>query len=146
MAKKILKTLQERTRVPCGFAAVTDIRTGKQEDRMDSFVLTETIKYLYLIFADPSELPVDLDRFIFTTEAHLLPLSIGQLGNLTKVNINADNEEQMVTMNYVRTCPSPNHLFPETVRKPLKDLVSAVCPRSDTKRISALEFRVSKFE
>lgn len=50
---------------------------------MDSFVLSETIKYLFLIFADPSELILDLDNFIFTTEAHLLPLSLGQLSNLT---------------------------------------------------------------
>lgn len=50
---------------------------------MDSFVLSETIKYLFLIFADPSELILDLDNFIFTTEAHLLPLSLGQLTNVT---------------------------------------------------------------
>lgn len=70
----------------CGFAAVNDIRTGKNEDRMDSFVLSETLKYLYLIFAEPSEINLDLDTFIFTTEAHLLPLSLGQLGNLTKTS------------------------------------------------------------
>lgn len=55
-----------------------------------------------------------------------------------------DNGEQVLTMNYMRSCPSPKHLFPETVRKPLKDLVSGVCPRTpSTKRISAMEFRVS---
>lgn len=48
-------------------------------------------------------------------------------------------------MNYMRSCPSPKHLFPETVRKPLKNLVSGVCPRSSsaTSRVSALEFRAS---
>lgn len=75
--------LQKHARVDCGFAAVNDVRTGKHEDRMDSFVLSETIKYLFLIFADPSELILDLDNFIFTTEAHLLPLSLGQLTNAT---------------------------------------------------------------
>lgn len=55
-----------------------------------------------------------------------------------------ENGEQVLTMNYMRSCPSPKHLFPETVRKPLKDLVSGVCPRTpSTKRISAMEFRVS---
>lgn len=83
VAKKVLKTLQEHARVKCGFAAVNDIRTGKHEDRMDSFVLSETLKYLYLIFADPLDIILDLDTFIFTTEAHLLPLSLGQLGNIT---------------------------------------------------------------
>lgn len=83
MAKKVLKALQKHARVKCGFAAVNDLRTGKHEDRMDSFVLSETLKYLFLIFADPSELILDLDNFIFTTEAHLLPLSLGQLTNIT---------------------------------------------------------------
>lgn len=86
MAKKVLRTLQDHTRVPCGFAAVNDIRTGKQEDRLDSFVMSETLKYMYLIFAEPSEIDLDLDAFIFTTEAHLLPLSLGQLGNITRTS------------------------------------------------------------
>lgn len=83
VGKKALKTLQSHAKVPCGYAAVNDVRTGKHEDRMDSYVLSETFKYLFLLFADPSELILDLDEFIFTTEAHLLPLSLGQLGNIT---------------------------------------------------------------
>lgn len=57
-----------------------------------------------------------------------------------------ENTEHVLTMNYMRSCPNlfSKHLFPETVRKPLKDLVSGVCPRTPSgKRISALEFRVS---
>lgn len=56
-------------------------------DRMDSFVLAETFKYLYLLFAKPSDLIIDLDQFIFTTEAHLLPLSLARLSNLTVVPV-----------------------------------------------------------
>lgn len=52
-------------------------------DRLDSFVLAETFKYLYLLFAEPSDLPVNLSDFVFTTEAHLLPLSLSQLRSLT---------------------------------------------------------------
>lgn len=54
---------------------------------MDSFVLAETFKYLYLLFAKPSDLIIDLDQFIFTTEAHLLPLSLARLSNLTVVPV-----------------------------------------------------------
>lgn len=57
---------------------------------MDSFVLSETLKYLFLIFADPSELILDLDSFIFTTEAHLLPLSLGQLTNVTNGDLHSN--------------------------------------------------------
>ena len=46
---------------------------------MDSFVLAETFKYLYLMFAEPSDLIIDLDDFLFTTEAHLLPLSLSRI-------------------------------------------------------------------
>lgn len=176
VAKKALRNLQQHTRVKCGFAAINDIRTGKNEDRMDSFVLSETFKYLYLIFAEPSDIDLDLDSFIFTTEAHLLPLSLGQLGNITRKSgeeegknldsykkmksiyffdlirfisswityVPAGDENVLTSMNYMRSCPSPKHLFPETVRKPLRDLISGVCPRTaSVKRISALEFRVS---
>jgi len=53
---------------------------------MDSYVLSETFKYLYLLFADPQDLLIDIDDFIFTTEAHFLPLSLGQIGNITSAS------------------------------------------------------------
>lgn len=45
--------------------------------RMDSFVLSETFKYLYMIFAEPEDLIFDPDNYVLTTEAHFLPLSMG---------------------------------------------------------------------
>lgn len=44
---------------------------------MDSFVLSETFKYLYMIFSEPSDLLFNPDDYVLTTEAHFLPLSIG---------------------------------------------------------------------
>ena len=55
--------------------------------RMDSFVLAETFKYLFLLFADSSDLVLDLDEFLFTTEAHLLPLSLARNSNYTVVTV-----------------------------------------------------------
>ena len=51
--------------------------------RMDSFVLAETFKYLFLLYADKSDMVLDVDDYIFTTEAHLLPLSLS-LCNTTR--------------------------------------------------------------
>lgn len=34
----------------------------QQEDRMDSFVLAETFKYLYLLFSEDNDLMIDIDR------------------------------------------------------------------------------------
>lgn len=42
--------------------------------RMDSFFLAEMFKYLYLLFTDKEDLTFDIEDYIFTTEAHLLPL------------------------------------------------------------------------
>lgn len=47
----------------------------QHQDRFDSFVLAETFKYLYLLFSEPSDLPLSLNEYVLTTEAHLLPLS-----------------------------------------------------------------------
>jgi hypothetical protein len=108
VGKKVLKSLQDHTRVVCGYATVKvlskiaekfrsdfqfllkfikDVRTMQLEDRMDSFVLAETFKYLYLLFANPSDLVVDIENFVFTTEGHLLPLSLARLSNRTAVPV-----------------------------------------------------------
>ncbi|ENN80946.1 hypothetical protein YQE_02651, partial [Dendroctonus ponderosae] len=123
VGKNALKSLQKYARVPCGYAAVNDVRTGKQEDRMDSFVLTETFKYLYLLFADKEDIPVNLDEFIFTTEGHLLPLALSGHGtNATRIgsdilDLEIENSE------FAMSCPNTLSLFPDAVRKPLMECV-----------------------
>lgn len=59
----------------------------QKEDRMDSFVLSETFKYLYLLFADDKNMLLDINDFVFTTEAHLLPLSLARLSNKTALPV-----------------------------------------------------------
>jgi len=36
----------------CGFAVIRDVETKVKDDRMESFALSETFKYLYLLFDD----------------------------------------------------------------------------------------------
>ncbi|XP_042885178.1 ER degradation-enhancing alpha-mannosidase-like protein 3 isoform X2 [Penaeus japonicus] len=150
VGEQVLRSLQKHTWVPCGYAAVKDVRTGVHEDRMDSFVLAETFKYLYLLFAKPSDLIIDLDQFIFTTEAHLLPLSLARLSNLTVVP-GPDNQDtaQDSDVEYARSCPNAHYLFPgrhefaETIRRPLKNFVNNVCPSRKTvkRKLRASEFQ-----
>ncbi|KAJ7366889.1 glycoside hydrolase [Mycena albidolilacea] len=45
---------------------------SRQEDKMETFMMSETLKYLYLIFSDASVLP--LDKYVLNTEAHPLPI------------------------------------------------------------------------
>ena len=41
-------------------------------DKMESFFLGETLKYLYLLFGNSTHIP--LDEYVFNTEAHPLPI------------------------------------------------------------------------
>ncbi|XP_017777987.1 PREDICTED: ER degradation-enhancing alpha-mannosidase-like protein 3 [Nicrophorus vespilloides] len=138
VGKNVLKSLQKYARVPCGYAAVNDVRTGKKEDRMDSFVLAETFKYLYLLFSDADDLILNMDEFIFTTEAHLLPLSLSHFGNITAKSEDLDDYEN------ARTCPNTLQLFPGSVRKTLWNMVDGMCPKKvGKKRLMAAEFSAS---
>jgi mannosidase alpha-like ER degradation enhancer 2 len=53
-----------------GYAALADVRTKEQADDMESFVLAETFKYFYLLFAPPATL--DPHQVVLNTEAHPL--------------------------------------------------------------------------
>jgi mannosidase alpha-like ER degradation enhancer 3 len=44
MGKELIQRLQQYARVKCGWAAIKDVRSLTHEDKMDSFVLTETFK------------------------------------------------------------------------------------------------------
>merc|ERR1719219_2935159 len=83
VGEKVLQSLQNYARVTCGYASIKDVRTMQKEDRMDSFVLAETFKYLYLLFSEEEDMIIDIDSFVFTTEGHLLPLSLARLSPVT---------------------------------------------------------------
>ncbi|KAL0077594.1 glycoside hydrolase, partial [Phycomyces blakesleeanus] len=98
VGEMIIEDLNNRTRLACGFANIGDVRTGRLEDRMESFVLSETLKYLYLLFDISHPLNTMDSNFVFTTEGHVLPLAKQYLVR----------EES----------PSIRHLFSERVCKP----------------------------
>lgn len=59
---------------------------------MDSFVLAETFKYLFLLFAEDSDMLLNIDEFLFTTEAHLLPLTLARSqANLSFLSVSLDS-------------------------------------------------------
>ncbi|KAI8327718.1 glycosyl hydrolase family 47-domain-containing protein [Choanephora cucurbitarum] len=74
VGEMVLEDLNNRTRVPCGFATLGDVRSGRQEDRMESFMLSETLKYLYLLFDSDHVINKMDSNYVFTTEGHILPL------------------------------------------------------------------------
>lgn len=67
-----LRDIKRRCWTKCGWAGLKDVRSGEQSDRMESFFLGETVKYLFLLF-DPSHPLNSWDApFVFTTEGHPL--------------------------------------------------------------------------
>ncbi|KAI3632110.1 hypothetical protein MIR68_009946 [Amoeboaphelidium protococcarum] len=74
VGQRIVEDLQQFTRTQCGFATVDDLLTKKLGNRMESFFLSETLKYLYLLF-DEDHILNKLDgSFVFTTEAHVMAI------------------------------------------------------------------------
>lgn len=53
---------------PVAYAHLNDITTKEKDDKLATFFIAETLKYLYLTFSDTTT--VSLDSHVFTTEAH----------------------------------------------------------------------------
>lgn len=92
----ILKSIQHSAVTSCGYATIKDCRDHSLSNRMESFFLAETTKYLYLLF-DPDNFihnrgehgkvfrtasgktcVIDSGGYIFNTEAHPIDPSIFQ--------------------------------------------------------------------
>lgn len=68
---EIFEAIDKWCKTGSGYASIRYVdSTGKynQIDSMESFLLAETFKYLYLLFSPPDVL--SLDKFVFNTEAH----------------------------------------------------------------------------
>ncbi|ODV92630.1 glycoside hydrolase family 47 protein [Tortispora caseinolytica NRRL Y-17796] len=72
VGEQIVRDLQQLMRVPCGFASLADVVSGRLEDKMESFFLSETLKYLYLLFDIDNPINHIDSNFVFSTEAHPL--------------------------------------------------------------------------
>ncbi|KAJ3263420.1 Mannosyl-oligosaccharide 1,2-alpha-mannosidase IA [Chytriomyces hyalinus] len=68
----ITKMLEKYCKDDGGYHGLTNVNDvdGEPMDRQESFFLAETLKYLYLIFADDDT--IALEKFVFNTEAHVL--------------------------------------------------------------------------
>ncbi|KAH9943045.1 alpha-mannosidase [Epithele typhae] len=80
---RILFDINRRSKVDCGLASIQDLRTNHRDDRMESFVLSETLKYLYLLFDEENPLHTDDSHWVFTTEGHILSLEPDRLKPLS---------------------------------------------------------------
>ncbi|XP_040059364.1 ER degradation-enhancing alpha-mannosidase-like protein 1 [Gasterosteus aculeatus] len=74
VGKDILQSLEKNAKVRCGYATLHHVVDKSKEDRMESFFLSETCKYLYLLFDEDNPLHKSDNKYIFTTEGHVVPI------------------------------------------------------------------------
>ncbi|WEW59874.1 glycoside hydrolase family protein [Emydomyces testavorans] len=104
-----MRDIKRRCWTKCGWAGLQDVRSGELSDRMESFFLGETAKYLFLLF-DPSHPLNHFDGpFVFTTEGH--PLVIPKSAKLnTSSKVKSGRKEFHPAA--VETCPRPRPHLP----------------------------------
>ncbi|KAI0801357.1 glycoside hydrolase [Fomes fomentarius] len=72
---KIFQAIENHCKVSTGgYASILNVDQVpvEFEDKMETFLMSETLKYLYLLFEDDSVLP--LSKYVFNTEAHPFPI------------------------------------------------------------------------
>ncbi|KAI8144823.1 glycoside hydrolase [Fennellomyces sp. T-0311] len=76
MAWKIFESIEKYCKTPSGYTRIADVSDADNVNALDfeeSYFFAETLKYLYLIFADPSV--ISLDEWVLSTEAHPFKLN-----------------------------------------------------------------------
>nr|CAH8850216.1 unnamed protein product [Trichobilharzia regenti] len=74
VGKQIIDDLNKYTRAECGYATIHNVIDKSKEDRMESFFLSETLKYLYLLFDESNPVNKNEHDYVFSTQAHLFPI------------------------------------------------------------------------
>ncbi|KAG1892556.1 glycoside hydrolase family 47 protein [Suillus subluteus] len=93
IGERILRDLTVRAKVDCGLTGIQDLRTNVRDDRMESFALSETLKYLYLLFDEDNLLHRDDSHYVFTTEGHILSLPKEVLKPISRIRRKMRGEE-----------------------------------------------------
>ncbi|CAF0856710.1 unnamed protein product [Brachionus calyciflorus] len=113
MAIDYLESIDRISRLECGFATIKDVKDHQLDDRMESFFLAETLKYLYLIFDKNNFLHTDVSSnsfkliqnnkgeclietglFFFNTEAH--PIDGGSLECCRLLRLKEKNNDEQL--------------------------------------------------
>lgn len=72
---QIFEAFEKYTKIDSGgYTSLDDVTVipPHRRDKMETFFLGETLKYLYLLFGGSNVIP--LDEYVFNTEAHPLPI------------------------------------------------------------------------
>ncbi|KAL4930550.1 glycoside hydrolase family 47 protein [Aspergillus undulatus] len=109
VGEMVLRDLKRRCWTECGWAGLQDVRNGELSDRMESFFLGETAKYMFLLY-HPEHPLNHLDRpFVFTTEGHplVVPKSTYSSQHPRKRQASPEYENELVDEAVCPTAPLP---------------------------------------
>ncbi|XP_023724784.1 endoplasmic reticulum mannosyl-oligosaccharide 1,2-alpha-mannosidase isoform X2 [Cryptotermes secundus] len=73
---QIFQAFEKYAKVVNGYTSIGNVRNPvntRPRDMMESFFLSETLKYLYLLFSDDPHI-LSLDKYVLNSEAHPLPI------------------------------------------------------------------------
>lgn len=106
-----LRDIKRRCWTRCGWAGIQDVNTGELSDRMESFFLSETAKYLFLLFDEDHPLNHLDSPFVFSTEGHplIIPPSVGSTRHRRQT---ADEDALVKDHGTSGTCPRPPPSLP----------------------------------
>ncbi|KAK4903163.1 hypothetical protein LTR27_000091 [Elasticomyces elasticus] len=115
VGEMVIRDIRRRCWARCGWADLSDVVGGEQRDRMESFFLGETVKYLYLLFDEEHPLNKGDRAVVFSTEGH--PLVIPER---LRARTYAGEKVKAATSHGVSsdtapTCPAPPPPLPLTV-------------------------------
>lgn len=128
LASEVQENL-EKVKRPCGYASIEDVRQGPNRELfvnndMESFFVSETCFYLYLLFSNEKSI---LDHFVLSTEGH--PLAI--------FDVPGDLPSQLPSI--PDQVPSPCHVLCNASLCPESDLQKDV--RTSVLREFSLDYR-----
>ncbi|KAG0202611.1 mannosyl-oligosaccharide alpha-1,2-mannosidase [Mortierella sp. NVP41] len=93
---KIFEAIEKYSKVESGgYSSIHDIRRKENirfSDKMETFFLAETLKYLYLLFGSNDVLP--LDKYVFNTEAHPFPIFVAPKSLLERSVAKSEPEQE----------------------------------------------------
>ncbi|KAL2259712.1 hypothetical protein VTK26DRAFT_6514 [Humicola hyalothermophila] len=114
VGEMVLRDITRRCWTPCGWSGLQNVLDGQKSDRMESFFLGETAKYLYLLLDDAHPLNKFDASYVFTTEGH--PLIIPKAKSATDRPRPPKPESKGLTTysdeGFPKTCPPPPAVTP----------------------------------
>jgi len=132
IGEMVLNDIETFCKTECGYAQLNPLTQLKKEDRMESFFISETLKYLYLLFDEDNKINNDHTNSLFTTEGHFLVLP-----HSVYHNKDYDNSSYFEVMSHDNNiCPNivfnlANPLLSEDQKMKIFTLVNKLTPREE---------------